>query len=421
MSPTLPAGFGMVEGVPEERYQEWLDCWLGAFGSPPGADEAMVGFYRRTHPPERAIAIYDDGGYVATNTSLHRDFVLPGGATVPMAACTGGSCHPTLTRRGLMSVTLDRLHRRAAEEGKALCAGGVSEWPIYRRFGYGPATWYDSVEIDVRRTRLRDDVPGEGVRPRRVEGAEAREVARRVYTRQAATTPGEVVPPDCFWDRLAMDPGSPELEMMLALSGPGGPRHCAAIGDRGLVSYRIMPDWTDEQAPNNVLQVIDFLAADDETAGALWRHLFSIDMIGEIHVWRLPVDDPLRWWAVDARWIRTRPKDGMWLRLIDVPRLLSARTWSADGALTLRVHDDQGYAEGTYRLEAGAGTGSCARDTATPDLEMDVSALGAILLGGTSAAGMARSGRIQAKDPRHVRLWDTMATPERAPFISYWF
>ena len=30
-------------------------------------------------------------------------------------------------------------------------------------------------------------------------------------------------------------------------------------------------------------------------------------------------------------------------------------------------------------------------------------------------------GRILAPDPRHPRLWDALAAPERAPFISYWF
>ncbi|MGO4647595.1 GNAT family N-acetyltransferase [Nocardia sp. 2YAB30] len=420
MSHILPDGFSLVEGIPEDRYSEWLGCWLTALATPTEPDPAIVDFHRQVYPPERAIAIQDSHGYGATNTSLDCDLVLPGGATVPAALCTGGFCHPTLTRRGLMTIMLDRLYRRAAEEEKALCADSPSEWPIYQRFGHGPAVWYEYAEIDVRRAGLRDDVPGVGIRPRRVSGKEAQETAQRVYALQAAATPGEVIPPAVFWDRLSTEPSSPTLETTLSLSGPGGgPRHCAAIEHRGFVSYRITPGWTPEQAPNGVLKVIDFLAADSETAGALWRYLFSIDMISEIHVRRLPMDDPLRWWVTDARWMRSLRRDGLWLRLIDVPKTLAAREWSADGVLTIRVHDARGYAAGTYRLEVDGGVGVCRRTTTEHDLEMDVSTLGAIVLGGTSASGFHRGGRLHARDRRHVRLWDAMATPERAPFVSY--
>lgn len=414
----LPAGFTFTEGIPDERYSEWLDRWLGQFGTPPGGMPEVVDFYRENYPAERAIAIADQDGYVATNTSLHRDLVVPGGATVPVAACTGGSCHPTLARQGLMRATLDRLHERAQEEGKALCVGGVSEWPIYRRFGYGPATWYDSVEIDIKRARLRPDTPGREIRPRRVSGAEARQLAEQIYTR-ATAAPGEVVPPSTFWKRLEED--NLELEQMLALAGMGGPRHCVVIEDRAFVSYRLIPEWTDEQAPVNIVHVIDFIAVDAEAAAAMWWFLFSIDMAAQLHLWRLPVDDPIRWWVVDARWIRGRRKDGLWLRPIDLPRLLESRTWARDGALTLTVHDTQGFTTGTYRLEVEAGQGRCRRVSGEPDLELDVSALGAILLGGTSATSMAKAGVIKATDPRHLWQWDTMATPEVAPFVNYWF
>ncbi|MFI9064318.1 GNAT family N-acetyltransferase [Streptomyces sp. NPDC053429] len=421
MSSTLPSGFDFIEGVPEESYPDWLNCWLTALAIPANTDPSIVDFYRRTHPPERALAIRDDHGYVATDISLDCDMVLPGSRTVPVAFCTGGFCHPTHTRRGLMTVMLDRMTERAADEGKALCAGTPSEWPIYERFGHGPATWAESVEIDVRRAGLRKDAPGLTVRPRRVAGKEARDVAGQVFALQAATTPGEVIPPDAFWDRLSADPASSAIEQSLWMCGKGlGPRQCAAIDGRGFVSYRITPAWTAEHAASSTLQIIDFLAADTEAAGALWRHLFSIDMVDTIRADRLPVDDPLRWWVTDARRIRRLRTDGLWLRLIDVPRLLETRTWSADGAVTLQVHDRGGFTEGTYRLDVEAGAGSCRRTTATPDLVMDTSTLAAIILGGTPATSLHRSGRIEARDARHAQRWDALAVPERAPFQSYW-
>jgi len=420
MTATLPAGFNLVE-VTEDRYSEWLDCWLGTFGYPPGDDKEIVDFYRGTHPPERAIAIEDDAGYVATNASLHRDLVLPGGNTVPLAACTGGSCHATLRRHGLMKATLHRLHERAVEEGKAIAAGGSTEWPIYWRFGYGPGTYYNSLEVDARGVGWRSDAPGGDVEVRRVTGKEARDLAQSVYARQAARTPGEVIPPPAYWDRLVMDPTSSRLEQLLAVGAGGGPRVCVAAEDRGLVTYRVIGDWAPETTPRNTIHVIDFLAADTEAAAALWRFLLSIDMVATVQVWYAPVDNPLVWWVNDARKLRARRHDGVWLRPLDVPTLLEARGWACDGALTIRLHDPEGYADGTFRLEVDAGHGTCRRSTAEPDMEMQVAAVGSMLLGATAATDLARGGRIQARDDRFPRLWDTMATPERAPYISYYY
>ncbi|WP_278265311.1 GNAT family N-acetyltransferase [Nocardia sp. AG03] len=419
MTRALPTEFEYLEGIPEDRYPEWLNCWLTALAEPLGTDPAVLDFYRRTFPPERGLAIADADGIVATNTSLHTELVLPGGARVPAAIGTGGFCHATQTRRGLMTHLLDRIYARAVDEGKVTCADWPSEWPIYRRFGHGPAAWYEGMRIDVRRAGLREDTPGAGIRPRRVTGERARDAARDVFTRRARQAPGELIPPQGFWDRLRTDPSSPTLDALCTLGDPGtGVRQCAVIDGRGFVSYRVVADWSVDKAPDGVVHVIDFLAVDPEAAGALWRFLFSIDMASEIRVPRLPVDDPLRWWVTDARWLRGRRRDALWLRLLDVPAILSARSWAADGALTLRVHDARGWADGTYHLDVDKGVGVCHRTTTAPDLELDVSAMGAIVLGGTPAAGLYQAGQIRGEH-RQVRLWDAMATPERAPFLSY--
>ncbi|MDO3646215.1 GNAT family N-acetyltransferase [Nocardia mangyaensis] len=419
MTHALPTGFEYLEPIPEDRYAEWLNCWLTALAEPLGADPAVLEFYRRTYPAERGLAIADADGMVATNISLDTELVLPGGARVPAVIGTGGFCHPTQTRRGLMTRLLDRIYERAVDEGKVACADWPSEWPIYRRFGHGPAAWYDAVRIDVRRAGLREGVPGAGIRLRRVSGIDARDAARDVFTRRSHTAPGELIPPDGFWDRFVTDPASSALDALCTLDDPGGGvRQCAVIDGRGFVSYRIAPGWSTEKAPDGVVHVVDFLAVDPEAAGALWRFLFSIDMVAEIRVPRLPVDDPLRWWVIDARWLRIRRRDGMWLRLLDIPAMLTARSWATDGTMTVGVRDARGWAAGTFHLEVDKGVGTCHRTTTEPDLELDVSAMGAIVLGGTSAAGLFRAGEIRG-DFGKVRLWDAMASPEHAPFLTY--
>lgn len=378
-------------------------------------------FLRSTYPHERAIAVTDETGYLATAMARDLDLVLPGSETVRMSGVTGITVDPTAVRRGVLRAMMAHLHRRAADEGRPVAGLGASEWPLYGRFGYGIATWYDALTIEVRAAGWRDDAPGRDLLPRRISGKEARDVAQALHTRQARATPGEVLPPAQYWDRFTMDDlSSRRLDALLGLaSNDAGLRRCVAVADRGLVSYRITSGWTPQATPNDTLQVADLLATDPEAAATLWRYLLSVDLVTEIQVSRVAVDDPLQWWVSDGRRLQPRRHDGLWLRPIDVPRLLEARGWSGEGVLTLALHDREGYADGTFRLEVDAGRGSCERTTAEADLEMDVAALGAILLGGTTATSLARSGRIYASDPRSAQLWDALATPERAPFLSW--
>lgn len=420
MTACLPAGLHLHD-VTGDRYEDWLDRFLGRFGHAP-LDPEMVDYYRATHPPERAIAVSDDAGYVATGSSLDRSVVLPGGVAVRMAGVTGLTVDPTARRQGLLSAMMAYLHRRAVEEERPIAGLGASEWPIYGRFGYGPATWFDSLSIETRAAGWPPEPSRNLLRPQRIATKEARDLAQTLHTHRAITTPGEVLQPAACWDRFAIGNASLRLDAVMGLADiDAGPRHCVAVDDRGFASYRIKSGWTTDSTPSDILQITDLVATDADSEASLWCHILSIDLVTEVRTPRVPVDDPLRWWVADARRLRPRRHDGLWLRPLDVPTLLQTRRWSGTGALTIAVHDPDGFAEGTFSLDVDTGHGSCQRTSASPDMEMDAAALGAILLGGTPATGLARSGRIRAPEPQSAQLWDSLATPERAPFLSTTF
>lgn len=422
MTTRLPTGYRLVE-VSDSRYEAWLDRVFSAFGYATVSDDAhLAGFLRSTHSQQHAIAVSDECRYLATAGAVDLDLVLPGGGTVDMAGVHGVTVDATARRQGVQRAMMAHLHRCAVEREVPIAGLPSSEWPIYERYGYGPAVWMDALTIEVRAAGWREDAPGCDLRAQRITDAEARDLSQKLYSRQASMTPGEVKPPVGYWERFVMDPAYCRLDAMLGLaSHDAGIRHTVAVADRGLASYRVRADWTHHATPNNTLEITDFLATDAEAAAALWRHLLSVDLVTETRVSRVAVDDSLRWWVADARQLRPRRHDSLWLRPFDVPKLLETREWSGDGALSLTVHDQEGYAAGTFRLEIDAGRGSCKRTTSRADLEMNVAALGAILLGGTSAAGLARSGRIHVHDRRSAQFWDALATPERAPFFSYPF
>lgn len=418
---SLPHDLRLVD-VGEDRYEEWLERFLSTFGHSVQGDAELISFFRTTHPASRAIAVQNDSGFVATGSAIDLNLALPGGGIVPMAGVTGLTVDSTARRQGVLRAMMTHVHRRAVDESVPVAGLGASEWPIYGRFGYGPATWFDSLTIESRAVGWRHDAPEVGARPRRITDKEAKDLGRLLHEQHLGRVPGEVVRPEHHWDRFTDDTSSRRIDAVLGLAEPDmGPRNCVAIDDRGLVAYRVKSGWTADATPRDTLLVTDLMATDRDVEAALWHHILSVDLVTEVHVPRVAVDSPLCWWVVDARRLRPRRHDGLWLRPLDVVALLQAREWSGSGSLTLRIHDQEGYADGSFRLVVDAGQCACTRSSAEADLEMDIASLGAIALGGNSATSLAASGRIHSPNSAAPHRWDTLARPARAPFTSISF
>ena len=152
----------------------------------------------------------------------------------------------------------------------------------------------------------------------------------------------------------------------------------------------------------------------------MWRFLLGVDLIAHVEA-AVPVDDPLDLLLADPRdAVVTGLADETWLRLVDVPAALAARTFRADVApLLLAVHDpllpDNA---GVYRI-AGEGAervgplGAC-----EPELSCGVAALAPP----TSATAARRrsprpaGGRCTTPPPRPGR---TRCSPRRpAPWCG---
>ena len=98
----------------------------------------------------RSLGAYDEEGRLCgAARAFGTQLTVPGGATVPCAAVTSVGVLPTHTRRGhltrLMSAQLDEV----AERGEPVAALIAAEYPIYGRYGYGPATEAVSLRIDT--------------------------------------------------------------------------------------------------------------------------------------------------------------------------------------------------------------------------------------------------------------------------------
>jgi len=101
------------------------------------------------------------------------------------------------------------------------------------------------------------------------------------------------------------------------------------------------------------------------------------------------------------------------VRLLDVPRALTARGWFTDGDLVLDVDDPIRGEHGRYLLTVRDGKADCIPTDREPDLSLDVSDLGSVYLGGTAQSTLVRAGHIRARRPGAATLADT-PLPRRA-------
>ena len=108
--------------------------------------------------------------------------------------------------------------------------------------------------------------------------------------------------------------------------------------------------------------------------------------------------------------------DALWLRVLDVPGALAARSYAVDGSVTIGVKDDL-YPDndGTYKVISDGGESHCERVADDPDLHMDVASLGAIYLGGRRLGTMARAGHVHGT-AEAVREADAFFSWDPAPW-----
>jgi predicted acetyltransferase len=159
------------------------------------------------------------------------------------------------------------------------------------------------------------------------------------------------------------------------------------------------------------------VAPDPAAELALWRFLAEMDLMGTLKAQNLPVDTPLFHRVDDPRRLGLTIGDGLWVRILDLPAALTARSWSADDDLVLEVIDDLLPANaGRWRLTVRDGRAAVARTDAAPDATLGIAALGSLYLGGVRAADLARAGHLVAPDPATPGRIDALDIVARQPW-----
>ncbi|MFE2146872.1 GNAT family N-acetyltransferase [Streptomyces sp. NPDC059456] len=405
-----------VRPIAESELPEWLRAVNTGFLRPDPVTESDLAQRAKHTDPDRTLGAFDHdtGRCVATLRSFAQELTVPGGASVAASAVTNVAVLPTHRRRGLLTRMMATELAAATARGDVVATLIAAEYPIYGRYGFGPAAAVSEWEIDVSRTGLdaRWAGPGCGGRIELVDVAEARTIGPGLHERLRALSPGTVDRTARWWS-LATG-----LEEM---SGRPYKSHFHAVyrtadGEpAGLVAYTSDSHWTDGKVPLNTVQVTDLIAVTPDAQRALWHFLCSIDWVLKVRTGYRAPDDLVAELLPDPRAARiVTSADFLWVRLLDVVRALAARTYAVPGVLVLDVTDPAGPAAGRYRLDAG--TGECTRTEDPADLRLDASALGSLYLGDASAVRLGELGRITEQRAGALALADAVFRTARRPW-----
>lgn len=371
-----------VNPVPVEEARDFLAAVVTTLlGDPYGDDfEKRVARWQLEWP-EHTWGYRDNGRWVATLATEPRIVTIPGpGVTtrdLGVDSVTIVTVAATHRRRGLLTSMMTDSLRAAKDAGHAMSILIAAEWPIYGRFGYAPAVLDSGYIYYPRRPSAGLPAPKEGSL-RQVAPSELGEIAPAIFERARRQRAGQVDRHGRWWDRalgIGFEPIGKQSHWIL---------HEGADGPDGLLAWHVTRDFelTGEMGAVNVPH---FVAASDEAYLDLWGYLSGIDVVDEIHVDDRPVDEPIRWQLRDARALSYKHTfDYMWVRLLDVPAALAARSYAIPGRLVLDVVDtDLGeFGAGRYVVEADDGSATCTPTSAEPDLRINQRALAASYLGG---------------------------------------
>ena len=373
------------------------------------AGEGRVDRFRKLFEFERTFGAFDGPELVGSVSAFTFDISVPGGRKLPMAGTTIVAVKPTHRRRGLLRRLMSAHFEDVAARSEPLAGLWASEAQIYGRFGYGWAT--DFIDAEISSSAVLTGTTDASVTMRMVDQESFLDTAPSLYERIRLVEPGTISRSENWWVLRRCD-DDPETR-----SGASATRYVVASrgGEPvGYVAYRTKDDYTDGVS-NGEVRIREIAALDLEAELAIWKFIFSIDLITKIKVYARPIDDPLLHRLENSRAYQRKVGDGLYLAVMDVPAALQGRTYSAPGSLAIEVTDQ--HTAGVYQLTVDDdGTATCAPSTGDGEITMQARTLGSVYLGGRRINTMARAGRITGTATA-IALADRMFQGERAPLI----
>jgi predicted acetyltransferase len=319
-----------------------------------------------------------------------------GGRAVPMGGLASVAVDPYARGRGLATALLDVAIADMRAHGQCVSSLFASAPPLYRSRGWEQTGSYLWATLPLH---LLADVPKPTVRREiRPAGKADLPALHGAYLAMASTIDGML-------DR-ATDSFDPEHILDLDIVD-------LALGADGVLGYvgASRPDGDE-------LMVYDFVAADQDTARTLLRHLAT--WAGQLKEVSLRLADRVVWDLLLAQPMHYDFSNHPWmLRVIDLPAAVAARGWPAAAllrpfAVDIEVIDEQApWHAGRHRLAVADGEVTCEPGGAG-SVRLSARALGPWFAGTADSVMLRRAGLIEGDPAIAARLDVLTGAPREA-------
>lgn len=406
--------------IEPDELAAWWTVPRTAMMGPPITPEQVEELRSYIHV-ERNVAAYDGspgGPPVGSAGSFPSDLTVPGGI-VAAGAVTAVGVLPTHRRQGHLQRMMEFQLADIAERGEPVAVLVAAEYPIYGRYGYGPATDAGAIRIDAADPQLWVDPPTGSTEL--LDNPTFTEELIALYDRARHGIPGHMSHRPSRWrietGEIPWPDGREEKR-----------RNATKVAWRdedgviqAVASYSVKDNWVDNR-PRNPLDASILVSATDEGERELIRYLTAVDWVSTVNLNTRPIDDPVPLWLRDGRAATPHDRsDHVWARLLDVPAALEARRYGTDGRLVFEIDDPLGFANGRFVLEGGPDGATCKATTDDPDLRVPAKALGSAYLGGFSWARIAAAGWVDELLPGAVTTASAMFSIPRVPWCAITF
>jgi len=414
---TLRAGYTPVD-IPHERSDAMLDVDGWAFaGTVPAAtvDElkSVIDWDRARGIEVTDAAIAPEGTLVACHSSFAYEMRVPGGGTVATSGLTWLGVHSGHRRRGLLTAMIDDHFARALARGEVVSTLFAAEAQIYQRFGYGlgaPTLYLNTGRgMDLREIPGSDDL--------RIEFANAnmelhadvvREVLARCMRPGTHATVDDHLMRDIFIDPELWREGLERLRIAVVYD---------ADGPAAFATFKRKLEWENGE-PGGELTFWTWAAANAAAERRLFAVVSDLDLMSKVKARNIALDAPLVHLVKDIRSAHFSVRDNLWVRVLDLPRALAARTYVADADVTVAITDRQLPAnDGLWRLHIENGEMTATKESgaaASADVSLSMQELSAAYLGGVTIVSLANAGLVTGMSDAVAALSAAFAGDKKA-------
>jgi predicted acetyltransferase len=332
------------------------------------------------------------------------------GATADVAGLTAVGTLPQYRRRGLLRQTIAQSFREQRERGQSMAILWASFGGIYQRFGYGPASKLVSYDFDPRWVGLHPGLEANGEVSVTGDREAALPTMKQIYREYSGARNLMLHRPDAVWNFgvcRAMDKKH-KTHIAIYRNADGEPT--------GHLVYQVENE--DKAAPNQRLDVSDFVALDVDAHVGLWQFILSHDLVAQVRMEPVAEDDPSPLLVQEAKKLGQRLGEGLFLRVVDAERALGLRPYGDRGQITIEIREDPlcDWNEGVFRVEADGDERRVERVAAVPDLTLPPRSLASLLAGHSSASQLYRAGLLDAKDDAVLERADRLFQVAFRPF-----